>query len=66
MEKPLTRSLSPRLTDSVKFQPKKETLKPLSELLRESAIKLSDVSDANEAWKSHCPDPEFKNLLEAN
>jgi len=65
MEKRTLISLSPKLTDVFKFQPKKETLKPLSELLKDSIIKLSDITDANEAWKQHCPDDEFKNLLEA-
>lgn len=65
MDKKLTVNLSPRLSDVVKFQPKAETLRPLSELLKESVIKPTDPGDANEAWKSHCPDDEFINLLES-
>lgn len=60
-----------RNTNAAKFQPRSETLPPLSELNAIANVTNDDVDNAIEAWKdfvvnsSNENDNEFENLLTA-
>ncbi len=61
----ITDNLDGDLQGSKKFQPPDETLPPLAQLMQQSQISTTDVSNAKNTWIQDCPDDEFLNIIDA-